>query len=68
MQAKVTVAIDVSAIEDDAVLTDKARVLRSVCEAIRHAVKYGEGEGFCHEMENDLSLEIRNVEVEEVTS
>ena len=31
-------------------------------EAITHALKYGEGEGFVHELSNDVSILVASVE------
>jgi hypothetical protein len=61
MQVKVTVVVDVEAVKDPAILTCKAHVLESVQEAIHHAVKYGEGEGFVHSLDNELALSIVSV-------
>lgn len=61
MRVKLSITLDVDAVEDNGVLSDKSRVLRSVREGIERAVRYGQGENFVHELSSDGSVMLAGV-------
>ncbi len=68
MQVQVLVTVDVD--DDDAQLlfgskfgSKKERMQAAAVEAVRDAVKHGEQVGFCHELADDVSVGVVEVEL-----
>jgi hypothetical protein len=61
MKVELTITLDVEGQEDAGQLADKPRVLRSVREAIEHAIRYGQGEGHVHDMSESISIMLGEV-------
>lgn len=61
MKVKLSITLDVVALENNRVLANKPRVLRSVRDGILNAIRYGQGKGFVHKMNNDISIMLAGI-------
>ena len=62
MRMQVLVTLDVEPCEPNAFVGSQRSFSKAAGEAITHALEYGEGEGFVHELSNDVSIQVASVE------
>ena len=62
MRLQVLVTVDVEACDPDDFKGSTGEFLAAAVEAIRHAVRYGQGEGFVHELAEVVNIQLVNVQ------
>jgi len=62
MRVQVIVTVDVESCDPNDFKASTGEFQAAAVEAIHHAVRYGEGEGFVHELSEVVSIQLVNVE------
>ena len=65
MEVRVLVTLQVEACDPDDFKGSTGEFQQAAVDAIEHAVKYGENQGFVHPLANDVSIGVVAVELDE---